>query len=66
MDIHNVRPPIIPEDISGRGITVINKEIVEFQTAIALDRENEAERLEAICREYRKLANNWHGYALCV
>ena len=50
MDIHNVRPPIIPEDISGRGITVINKEIVEFQTAIALDRENEAERLEAICR----------------
>ena len=63
MDIHNVRPPIIPEDISGRGITVINKEIVEFQTAIALDRENEAERLEAICREYRKLANNWHGYA---
>lgn len=61
-DIHNVRPPIVPEDISGRGITVINKEVVEFQTAVALDGGNEAERLAAIDQEYRKLADNWHGY----
>jgi len=37
LDILNVRPPVVPEDISGRGITVVNKEVVEFQTAIALD-----------------------------
>lgn len=62
LDIHNVRPPVIPEDISGRGITVVNKEVVEFQTAIALDGENEAERITAISQSYGKLAANWHGY----
>ncbi len=62
LDIHNVRPPVIPEDISGRGITVVNKEVVEFQTAIALDGENEAERITAITQNYDELAANWHGY----
>lgn len=60
-DIHNVRPPIVPEEISGRGITVINKEVIEFQTAIAHDGENEAERITAITQNYRRLADGWHG-----
>ena len=62
LDIHNIRPPVTPEDISGRGITVVNKEIVEFQTAIAFDGETEAERITAISQKYRELASNWHGY----
>ncbi|MBR3722476.1 MAG: type VII secretion protein EssC, partial [Selenomonadaceae bacterium] len=48
LDIHNIRPPVVPEDINGRGITVINKEIVEFQTALPLDSENEADRITSI------------------
>ena len=44
LDIHNVRSPIIPEDIAGRGITVVNKEIVEFQTAVAIDYANYIKR----------------------
>ena len=62
LDIHNVRPPVTPEDISGRGITVVNREIVEFQTAIALDSETEADRITAISQRYCELAANWHGY----
>ncbi len=62
LDIHNVRPPVTPEDINGRGITVLNKEIVEFQTALAIDGENEAERITAIGQKYRELAVNWNGY----
>jgi len=62
LDIHNVRPPIFPEDISGRGITVVNKEIVEFQTAIAFDGETEADRITAISQKYCELEANWHGY----
>lgn len=62
LDIHNVRPAVIPEDISGRGITVVNREVVEFQTAIALDSESEAERITAISQRYCDLAANWHGY----
>lgn len=62
LDIHNIRPPVTPEDISGRGITVVNGEIVEFQTAIAFDGETEAERLTAISQRYCELAADWHGY----
>ena len=61
LDIHNMRPPIVPEDISGRGITVINKEIVEFQTAIAFDGETEADRISAINQKYNELTLQWHG-----
>lgn len=62
LDIHNIRPPVTPEDISGRGITVINGEIVEFQTAIAFDAENEADRISSISKIYHEIANAWNGY----
>lgn len=62
LDIHNMRPPVMPEDISGRGITIINREIVEFQTAIAFDGETEADRLSAISQRYNELAASWNGY----
>lgn len=62
LDIHSIRPPITPEDISGRGITVVNREIIEFQTAIAFDGEMEADRITAISQEYRNLSEEWCGY----
>ena len=62
LDIHNVRPPVTPEDISGRGITVVNKEIVAFQTAIAIEGENEADRITEITHKYCDIAAQWHGY----
>lgn len=62
LDIHNVRPPVTPDDISGRGITVVDKEIVEFQTAIVFDGETEADRITAISQKYCGLASNWQGY----
>lgn len=61
LDIHNVRPPVTPEDISGRGITVLNKEIVEFQTAVAFDTETEAERVAQIAQDYCAIAKNGMG-----
>ena len=62
LDILNKRPPVTPENISGRGITVVNNEVVEFQTAIAFDGENEAERITEISRAYGELSFAWHGY----
>lgn len=62
LDIHNIRPPVTPEGISGRGITVVNKEIVEFQAAIAFDTETEAERVAQIAQDYCAIAEEWHGY----
>lgn len=62
LDILNVRPPITPENICGRGITVINKEVVEFQIALVSSGNNEAERLENIVDEYQELKHAWQGY----
>lgn len=67
LDILNTHPPIIPEEISGRGITVINREVVEFQTALALLTETEAERVSAISETYETLASSWDGdLPICV
>lgn len=62
LNILNIRPSVVPEDISGRGITVIDKTIVEFQTAVALDTLTESERIVAIEQKYIELAKNWKGY----
>ncbi len=62
LDIHNIRPPVVPEDISGRGITVADREIVEFQTAYAVDGETEADRISFINQKYGELAAAWSGY----
>lgn len=60
-DIHKVRSLLAPEDICGRGVTVINKELVEFQTAIAFDGETEADRIVEISQKYVDLAQSWDG-----
>lgn len=62
LDIHNIRPSVLPEDINGRGITVINKEIVEFQTALACDGNNESERISTICKRFSELTTTWSGF----
>lgn len=61
-DILNMRPPVVPEDIAGRGITVVNKEVVEFQTAVAFVTDTEAERLNVINQLYYDIAEQWCGY----
>ncbi|MBR3722526.1 MAG: hypothetical protein IKN12_07135, partial [Selenomonadaceae bacterium] len=40
---------------------VINKEIVEFQTALPLDSENEANRITSIREKYDRIASSWKG-----
>jgi len=60
-DILNVRPPITPEDIKGRGLTVLNKEVVEFQVALSVDGENETQRVSAIYDRYAEIARQWSG-----
>ncbi|MDR2753181.1 MAG: type VII secretion protein EssC [Oscillospiraceae bacterium] len=60
-DVLNLRPPITPEDIKGRGITVIDKEVVEFQVALALDGESESERVTLMYDTYVQIAEGWTG-----
>lgn len=62
LDILNLRPPVTPENISGRGITVINREVVEFQIALATKGETEADRMSGVCANYLDIARSWNGY----
>lgn len=62
LDILNVRPPVIPDDINGRGITVIDRNVVEYQIALALIKDTEAERISAISTHYEMIKNGWSGY----
>lgn len=61
LDILGVRSPIIPDNISGRGLTVVNKVPVEFQVALACSGNNDAERIGNIVKEYQTLRQTWTG-----
>ena len=61
-DILGVRSPVVPENVAGRGLTMLNrKETAEFQVALAVSGETETDRLSAICVQYAALAAKWMG-----
>lgn len=62
LDILNIRPPVVPDGSNGRGITVVGRDVVEFQIALALLKDTEAERMSAISDQYKKLGDSWSGY----
>ena len=61
LDILNQRPPVIPEEIPGRGITVMGRQVVEFQTAEAFGGGTEAERMAQMIQCYQQLNTSWKG-----
>ena len=63
-DILNVTVPIEPDSIKGRGLTVYNKKAVEFQAAMALEAENEADRTDKLCNLYSKMAESYKGRSI--
>ena len=54
------RPNVFPENVKGRGLANIGT-ILEFQTALAVDEINEAERVKHIRADFRKMAEAWKG-----
>lgn len=61
IDILKVRPPIKPDNINGRGIMLVGKEVIEFQIAVAGADIKETERLEGIKIRYQEISASWHG-----
>ena len=58
-DIHNIRTPLVPEEISGRGITVIDKDVVEFQIAVTSNANTQYERMNILKHKYETISNTW-------
>ncbi|MEH2928691.1 type VII secretion protein EssC [Candidatus Ventrimonas sp. KK005] len=56
------RVDILPEaNIKGRGLAKVGERILEFQTALAMEAEDDYQRMEKIAAECCKMREVWHG-----
>lgn len=60
--LHDMQIEVMPESgIKGRGLTYCGSRILEYQAALALEAENDYQRVEAIQVLCRKMKGNWKG-----
>lgn len=54
--------PVLPEaEVKGRGLAFVDGSLLEFQTALALEAEDDFERGKAIAEVCRKINESWTG-----
>ncbi len=52
----------MPEtNIKGRGLAMVGERVLEFQTALSLEAEDDYQRIEKLEEESKKLQEAWHG-----
>ena len=60
--LHSVQIEVLPEkDVKGRGLAYYGKRILEYQTALAVEAENDYTRLSKIQDTCREMALAWKG-----
>ena len=60
--LHNMQFDIMPENgIKGRGLAVYEKRILEYQTALAIEAENDYKRMELISNQCEEMYSAWKG-----
>lgn len=60
--LHTMQIPVLPEaGVKGRGLVNRDGDILEFQTALSLEAEDDYTRSEKIVQECRRMAENWEG-----
>lgn len=60
--LHTLKVPVYPESgVKGRGLVNRNGDILEFQTALSIEAEDDYSRNEKIVEECRRLNENWKG-----
>lgn len=55
------KPSVFPEEIKGRGLVNLHGNLLEFQTALAVDAENDYKRSEKIAHRCKMLKEGWAG-----
>lgn len=54
--------PVLPETgVKGRGLAAVGEEILEFQTALALEAPDDYKRLELIDQRCQAMSESWQG-----
>ncbi len=60
--LRNNRIEVLPEsNVRGRGLAVVGESILEFQTALALDAEDDFKRMESIRSVCEQMGEKWTG-----
>lgn len=60
--LHSMQIDVLPESgIKGRGLAFYGKQILEYQTALAVEAENDYQRMESIRSTCQKMLKTWNG-----
>lgn len=62
--LHNNQIDVLPETgVKGRGLAFYGKRILEYQTALAVEADNDYQRMEIIADKCREMRAKWQGKA---
>ena len=60
--LHILHIPVMPEaNLRGRGLCLVEDEVLEFQAALALPADDDYQRMEGIRRKCEELGSFWEG-----
>ena len=60
--LHTIRIDVMPEaGMKGRGLAYVGERILELQTALPLEAEDDYHRLEAVRAKVRNIKESWQG-----
>jgi S-DNA-T family DNA segregation ATPase FtsK/SpoIIIE len=60
--LHTTQFDVLPESgVKGRGLALVSERVLEYQTALALEAENDYERIEKIKVVCKDMAESWDG-----
>ena len=60
--MRNMHLPVLPEvGVKGRGLVEVGEDILEFQTALAVEAEDDYKRMEKIQKQCEAMREEWKG-----
>ena len=60
--LKTLRIDVLPEsNVKGRGLAIVNGSILEFQTALALEADDDFQRIKYLQDSCKVMNNAWHG-----
>ncbi|MDO4555397.1 MAG: type VII secretion protein EssC [Lachnospiraceae bacterium] len=60
--LHSMQFDVLPESgVKGRGLTTVDGRILEYQTALSLEAENDYQRMELMKEQCHEMSEAWEG-----
>ena len=60
--LHNTQFAVMPESgVKGRGLADVDGRVLEYQTALAVEADNDYDRMEVIKQQCEEMKSSWNG-----